>query len=96
MGQSADVRLTGMPRSDRPQLTGTIMTVSADRLTDKQTGQGYYFVRIRLDPQDVADSNVAIQAGMPAQVIVTTEPRSFADYLFSPLLDEIGGAFRER
>lgn len=94
--QVADVRLTSVPRNDRPQIRGEILTVSADRLTDERSGKGYYSVRVKLNADDVRASRVALQAGMPTEVIVTTRPRTLVGYLIGPLADEIGGAFRER
>jgi HlyD family secretion protein/epimerase transport system membrane fusion protein len=95
-GSPADVRLTSIPRSERPTVKGQVLTVSADKMTDQQTGRGYYSVRVGLRPEDVKAIKFGLQAGMPAEVIVTTRPRTFIDYLTSPLVDEITGAFREK
>lgn len=96
VGRSADVRLTGLPRSERPTIRGEIMTVSADRLTDERSGQGYYSIQVRLDPQDVKGARVDLQAGMPVEVVIPTRARTLVDYLVSPLLDEMTRAFREK
>jgi HlyD family type I secretion membrane fusion protein len=95
-GSPADVRLTSIPRSERPIVKGQVLTVSADKMTDQQTGRGYYSVRVGLRPEDVKAIKFDLQAGMPAEVVVTTRPRTFIDYLTSPLVDEITGAFREK
>lgn len=95
-GQTADVRLTSFTRNERPTISGEVLTVSADRLTDERSGEGYYAVQIRLDPADVDKANVELSAGMPAEIIVTTRPRTLIDYLVGPMVDEITGAFRER
>jgi HlyD family type I secretion membrane fusion protein len=95
-GQPADIRLTGIPWNERPRMRGEVMTVSADKLTDQQTGRGYYSLRVQPSASDMKNVSVPLQAGMPAQVIVTTRPRTFVAYIFGPLLDEITGAFRER
>lgn len=94
-GQAADVQVLSAPRSTRPDLTGTVRTISADRLTDDRTGEGYYALQVALDPDDVSASGFDLQAGMPVQVVIATEPRTLIDYLTSPLLDEIDTAFRE-
>ena len=96
VGRRADVRLTGVHRSDRPTLSGIVSNISADRLTDERTGQGYYLIQVRLDPDQVRNAGIDMQAGMPAQIVVSTRPRTLVDYLIAPLLDEISGAFRER
>ena len=96
VGHRAEVQLTGVNYIERPRLYGTVRTVSADRLTDDKSGQGYYAVEVALDPDDVRKSRVELQAGMPAEVIVPTRPRTLFEYLLGPLRDEITRAFRER
>ena len=96
VGHRAEVQLTGVNYIERPRLYGTVRTVSADRLTDDKSGQGYYAVEIALEPDDVRKSRVEVQAGMPAEVIVPTRPRTLFEYLLGPLRDEITRAFRER
>lgn len=95
-GEQADLRLLSVPASTRPHLTGTVQTISADRVIDDRSGQSYYALRVALDPQQVVDAGVALTAGMPVQVVIPTKGRTLIDYLTSPLLDEVSGAFRER
>lgn len=95
-GQRAEVRLTSINYVERPTLYGKISTVSADRMTDDKTGQGYYSVQVALEESDMKRSNIELQAGMPVEVIVPTRPRTLLQYLVGPLQDEIAGAFRER
>jgi epimerase transport system membrane fusion protein len=95
-GEIADIRLLAVPASTRPHLTGTVETVSADRVVDERSGHSYYALRVSLDPQQLADSGVDLQSGMPVQVVIPTRGRTLIDYLTSPLLDEVSGAFRER
>jgi HlyD family type I secretion membrane fusion protein len=95
-GQRAEIQLLSAPRSARPDLSGLVETVSADRLEDERTGEGYYAIQVRLDAEDVAATNFALQAGMPVQVVMPTEARTLIDYLTSPLFDEFDTALRER
>lgn len=95
-GQVADVHLTGVPRNERPRLRGKVMTVSADKMTDEKSGHGYYAVRASLDPDDIKNSKLDLQPGMPAELIMKTKSRTLVDYLLGPLIDEVSGAFRER
>lgn len=95
-GETADLRLLSLPASTRPRLSGTVETVSADRVVDERSGQSYYALRIALDAQQVADAGVDLTSGMPVQVVIPTKGRTLIDYLTSPLLDEVSGAFRER
>ena len=63
VGHRAEVQLTGVNYIERPRLYGTVHTVSADRLTDDKSGQGYYAVEVALDPNDVKKSRIDLQAG---------------------------------
>jgi epimerase transport system membrane fusion protein len=94
-GQTARIDLLSMPRSTRPDIDGVVETVSADRIVDDRSGEAFYALQIRLDAADVAAAGVRLQAGMPVQVIMPTQQRTLIDYLTSPLLDEVSGAFRE-
>lgn len=94
-GAAAEVRLTGMLGRRRPSLRGEVMMVSADRLEDSRTGTSYYAAQIRIDDASVDEAGVALQAGMPADVLITTKERSVLDYLLSPLSDQIARGFRE-
>ncbi|MCR4265864.1 HlyD family type I secretion periplasmic adaptor subunit [Nitratireductor sp. ZSWI3] len=95
-GQEVDVQLVGIPRNERPQIRGEIISVSADKITDPNSGASYFALRARLNPDDLSDLRVRLQPGMPAEVIVTTKSRTLAAYLLGPLLDEVGHAFREQ
>jgi HlyD family secretion protein len=96
VGRRAEVRLTGVNYVERPRLYGTVKTVSADRMTDDKSGEGYFAVEVALEPDDVKKSRIDLQAGMPAEVIVPTRPRTLFEYLLGPLRDELTRAFRER
>lgn len=95
-GQQADVRLTGINYVERPQLSGTLETVSADRVSDDKSGQAFYTIEVALHADEVKRSRIELQAGMPVEVILPTRPRTLMQYLLGPLRDEITGAFRER
>ena len=95
-GEVADIRLLAVPASTRPSLSGVVQTISADRVVDDRSGQSYYALRVALDAQQVADARIDLSAGMPVQVVIPTTGRTLIDYLTSPLLDEVSGAFRER
>lgn len=95
-GQSADVRLIGTPREVRPKLSATLTNISPDSLDDERTGEAFYALQLALNPAEVADAGTDLQPGMPVQVVIETTPRTLVGYLTGPLLDEVGGAFRER
>jgi HlyD family secretion protein len=70
--------------------------VSADRLTDTQSGQPYFAATIRVTDARLAKMrNVELIAGMPAQTLIETGQSSVALYAIRPLLDSFNRAFRE-
>ena len=95
-GQRADIRLSGVPREIRPDIEGTLRSVSADSLADQTSNQAYYALQIELDRDDLDRAGIALQPGMPVQAIIETQPRTLVEYLAGPLIDEVTGAFRER
>lgn len=94
-----EIRLMGIHDRRDPLLQGRIATVSADRLTDPQTNDGYYAVEVRVDRDQPAVAQAMqrfrLQPGMPAQVTIATEPRTALDYLMGPLRDSVSRAWRE-
>ena len=94
---SAEVRLTAYKAQPMPALHGSVVHVSADRLTDGRTGQPYYLANIRIDEAELdALQNVKLFAGMPATVMVATSQRSALQYLTGPLFASFNLAFREK
>lgn len=99
-GMRAEVRLTGVAQKRRPIVSGRLATVSADRIDEAGAkvsagSEGHYVAQIKLDPNDLAARHVTLQAGMPAQVVVSTHPRTMLDYLIAPLSDQVERVFRE-
>lgn len=96
-GQGAIVRFPALPQRTLPALSGHVIHVSADRLTDDRTGQSYFKVRVVPDEaslQKIAERRLV--AGMPAEVSIATGQRTAGRYLVDPLLDSIRRAMRER
>ena len=95
-GASADVRLTSFKQRLVPVVVGKVSYVSADRLTERQTGSPYYAAYIRIDPASLAAAgNLHLQAGMPAEVYVRTASRTPLLYLLDPVMGYIRKAMRE-
>ena len=95
-GASADVRLTSFKQRLVPVVVGKVSYVSADRLTERQTGSPYYAAYIRIDPASLAAAgNLHLQAGMPAEIYVRTTSRTPLLYLLDPVMGYIRKAMRE-
>jgi len=94
-GSEADIRLTAYQSRTTPLVAGTVTYVSGDRLVEQQTGQPYYTVNIDVPEKALADANLRLQAGMPAEVFIRTDNRSALDYLLAPVTAYLRRAMRE-
>jgi HlyD family secretion protein len=94
-GLNADVHLLPYNQRRVPRLKGTVIHVSADRLIDKRTDQPYYAAKIRVQDSRIAENDIRIIPGMPAQVFIKTGSGTVALYALRPLVDTFNSAFRE-
>jgi len=94
----ADVHFDAyMSHADRPVVTGRVLTVSADVLTDARSGVQYYSMRVAVPEAELRKlGSLQIQPGMQGTVIVKTGERSLLVYLTRPLLRRFSGALSER
>jgi HlyD family secretion protein len=99
VGQKATVRLTGLNQRTTPVLNGTVDYVSADAIADGSNGarREVYLSRVTVPPEEMARvQNFSPTPGMPAEIMIQTEERTFAQYLTKPVLDSMSRAFREQ
>ncbi len=96
LGQPARVTFSGLDRQTTPDVSGTLIFISADLATDQHTGQTYYRIKVKLDAASLAGTHaLALKPGMPAEVYVQTGDRSILSFIIKPMLDQIRNAFRE-
>lgn len=98
-GQKATVRLTALNRRTTPILYGEVIYVSADSITDTFKGipQEVYIARISMPSSELRRvPNFAPTPGMPAEIMIQTAERTFAQYLVKPIKDSLSRAFREQ
>lgn len=96
-GQKARMRLTAFNPLTTPMVEGRVFYVSADRLADRNTQQSYYVVQVEADPASLRQAgDLALQAGMPAEVFIEGEERTPLQYLVEPVLQVMRHAGRER
>lgn len=96
-GLDARIRLTPYNARSTQAIDGKVVWVSADRLNDNRTGEGYYLARIEVaDPTKAGTNRLVLYPGMPAEVMIVTGKRSFLDYLAAPILRSMNRAFREQ
>lgn len=95
-GMKAQIRLTALSMRNLKPLNGELLTVSADRLVDEQSGVAYYLARVQLQDNVASILNgIELYPGMQAEVMLLTEPRTPIEYLLKPLTQSFNRAFRE-
>lgn len=96
-GQPARIRLSAFDQHSTPELSGTLLAVSPDRLVDPQTGAAYFALKVEIGAGELAllGPDKALVPGMPADVFVVTGMRTPLSYLTKPLTDQMARAFRE-
>ncbi len=97
-GQSATVRLVALNQRTTPVLSGEVFYVSADSLVEDSAGipQEVYLARVSLTPDEMERVRGFVPTpGMPAEIMIQTEERTFAAYIAKPVTDSMSRAFRE-
>jgi HlyD family secretion protein len=95
-GQPAELVFSAFSARDTPHLRGHVTLVSADALTDPQTGATYYTAELQLDDGEQARlGDQALLPGMPVEVFLQTGRRTPLAYLVKPFTDYFVRAFRE-
>lgn len=95
-GLEADIRFSAFAARVTPTVSGRVLTVSADRLTDRVTGQPYYLARAEVTKEGLADlKDFTLLPGMPADVFIKTGERTLLQYLVRPLTERVLQSFRE-
>ncbi|NOC84234.1 HlyD family type I secretion periplasmic adaptor subunit [Ruegeria sp. HKCCD6428] len=98
-GQTATVRLIALNQRTTPVLYGEVFYISADALLEDSTGvpQEVYLARISLTPDELQRVRGFVPTpGMPAEIMIQTEERTFAAYIAKPVSDSMSRAFREQ
>ena len=95
-GMQAKVRFTAFSRRNSIPADGTITFVSADHLTDQQTGAKYYLAKVVLaDDVEAALDGAPLYPGMQVEVMILTGSRTALDYILKPITRSLERAFRE-
>jgi len=86
VGDAAEVRLSAFDTRRTPLLRATVTAVSPDAVSDTAGKQSWYAAQVEVERSELAaNPQLNLQAGMPAEVFVTTPPRSLLQYLLEPL-----------
>ena len=107
-GQDAVHRFSAFQMRRSPEFPGRVVRVSADAMSDAETGQSWYEVELGLAPaEDGAvggdlprdgsqlPGGLILAPGMPVEVHIRTGERSVLSYLVKPMADFFERALRE-
>ncbi|MFT4053833.1 MAG: HlyD family type I secretion periplasmic adaptor subunit [Novosphingobium sp.] len=96
VGQTAVLRFSAFSARTTPELSGTVIHVSADRTDDNSTHSAFYRVTVALNKGEVARLGALhLRPGMPAETFIQTSKRTMLSYVLKPLGDQLARAFRE-
>jgi HlyD family secretion protein len=104
-GLDAMVRLSALNQRLTPMIEGTVVYLSADTVSQRELSAGKdpprrdtFVVRVQLDERSARGKieNFRPTPGMPADVFIKTDERTFLEYILKPLSDTFVRAFREQ
>lgn len=101
LGQAATIRLVALNQRTTPVLKGDVFYLSADAL--QQSGNttsaphDVYLARINIPATELARVHgFTPTPGMPAEVMIQTNERTFFNYIAKPITDSMSRAFSEQ
>lgn len=96
VGQAALLRMSAFNRNTTPELSGSVIRVSADLEVDQKSGLGFYRAAVSIPGGERARlSNLELVPGMPVEAFIQTGQRTVLSYLTKPVRDHAARAFRE-
>jgi adhesin transport system membrane fusion protein len=97
IGQDVKISLTAYDPSKYGRIDGRVASISADALSDNQTGQQYYLVDVSIDGELFEDdgSAVTVLPGMVASIDVLSGKRTVLDYFWQPIAKTRDKALRD-
>lgn len=104
-GLSAMVRLSALNQRLTPMIEGKVVYLSADTVSQRDAigaqeaaRRDTFVVRVQLDEQNARSKLESFRPtpGMPADVFIKTDERTFLEYIMKPLSDTFVRAFREQ
>ena len=96
VGHKAKVKVTALNPRTYDDIPAVVTYVAADSTLDERTGQHYFQVRVRFDPDALTgDLQGVLTPGMAGEVFLEGQSRTFLSYLMQPLTDSLSRAFKE-
>lgn len=94
--QKARIKFTALKYRSAAMVEGEVAYISGDRLTDRGNGLSYFSVLVATDDRAlVARGDVALQAGMSAEVYIDGTSQTPLQYLIEPVMSTVRKAGRQ-
>jgi epimerase transport system membrane fusion protein len=85
-GQAAGIRFSAFKSATTPVIDGTVISISADALSNEQTGNYYYLARVELTAEGRKMlKDLILIPGMPVEVLINTGSRTLFQYMTQPI-----------
>lgn len=95
-GKKAEIRFSSFNSRTTPVIPAKVVKISGDRFLDERTGVSYYLSRLEVSPEGENKLNgLKLLPGMPAEVLITTNQRTLAQYLWQPAKNAFARALIE-
>ncbi|WP_396595194.1 HlyD family type I secretion periplasmic adaptor subunit [Brevundimonas sp. R86498] len=97
-GMSAEVQLLAFNARRVPKLRAEVITVSADALSDPESGTTYFSADLRILPEELRrlPPGIGMTPGMQTTTMIQTGSRTIMSYLLSPVGEVMDSALREQ
>ena len=97
IGQEVKISLTAYDPSKYGRLDGKVMSISADAISDNQTGEQFYQVDVSIDSTlyEQDGKEVQVLPGMVASIDVLSGKRTVLDYFWQPIARTRNKALRD-
>jgi HlyD family secretion protein len=96
IGQEVKLVFSSFSGRTTPEILAHIAVVSADALTDPNSGTPFYRAEILPDPGEMEKlTGLTLIPGMPVEAFIRTDARTPLAYLIKPFTDYFARAFRE-
>lgn len=100
IGLKAEVRFPSFSHvKSLKEVEGEVIHIGADTVADETTKALFYPVKIRITKEGEAElrrNRLSIQPGIPADAMIVTASRTFADYLIHPIKMMFKKSFNEQ
>jgi len=90
------IRFSAFKSSTTQVISGEVVSLSADRLTDEVSGMPYYMALVKVTDTGVEEMRgLDLLPGMPAEVLIATGSRTLFQYMTQPVSDALARSLIE-